>query len=105
MEDRPNRRAPQRMGDVVSQLMARRGYARVLSHHQYDDSWREIVGEEIARQTRTGQLKRSVLEIFVQNSVLMQELTFRKSELLKRLQSQHLSHQIKEIRFKVAAVP
>lgn len=105
MEDRPNRRAPQRMGDVVAQLMARRGYARVLSQDQYNDTWREIVGEDIARQTRTGQLKRSVLEVFVQNSVLMQELTFRKSELLQRLQKQFSDHKIKEIRFKVAAVP
>lgn len=101
MEERPNRIVPQRMGDVVSQLMARRGYGRILAENQYADVWQEIVGDEIARASRVGPLKRSVLEILVQNSVLLQELTFRKSEILNKLRGRFADHRLADLKFRV----
>jgi len=103
VNDRKERREPQRMGDVVAQLMARRGYARVLAQSQYEVVWQEIVGSDIARQTRLGQVHRSVLNVFVQHSVLMQELTFRKLEIVKKLQAALGAQAPKDLRFRVGA--
>lgn len=104
MEERPNRPAPIRMGDVVNQLMARRGYARILSQSQYEDVWHDMVGEAISQRTRVGNLKRSILEVTVENSVLVQELSFRKSELIAKLRNQFPDHPIADIRFRVAPI-
>ena len=37
-------RGPQTIGNVLSELMARRGYARVQSAAAYDAAWREAAG-------------------------------------------------------------
>ena len=37
-------RGPQTIGNVLSELMSRRGYARVQSAAAYDAAWREAAG-------------------------------------------------------------
>ncbi len=78
-------RGPQAIGNVLSELMARRGYARVQSAAAYDAAWREAAGPLAARYTRVGLLRRGTLEVVVANSTLMQELGFQKNALLKSL--------------------
>ena len=45
-------RGPKAIGDVLSELMARRGYARVQSAAAYDAAWREAAGPLAAKYTR-----------------------------------------------------
>jgi hypothetical protein len=56
-------RGPQAIGNVLSELMSRRGYARVQSAAAYDAAWRETAGPLAAAYTRVGQLRRGTLEI------------------------------------------
>jgi predicted nucleic acid-binding Zn ribbon protein len=74
-----------KMADVISELLNRRGYARVRADAAYADAWSEAAGEQMARYTRPGNLRRGVLEVLVANSTLMQELTFQKQAILNRL--------------------
>ena len=87
----------------MPQLMARRGYARLLSHDEFQEAWQEASGT-LSQQSRPGQLRRGVLEIIVSNSVVMQELTFQKRKLLRHL-SERLPHQkIRDLRFTVGTI-
>jgi predicted nucleic acid-binding Zn ribbon protein len=104
VRDRPNRTIPLRMGDVVHQLMMRRGYARVLAASEFHNAWIAIVGESIGKSTRLGALKAHALEIFVENSLLLQELTFRKGDLLQQLQSRFPEHPLRELKFRVGSL-
>lgn len=95
---------PERIGDILAQLMARRGFANVQSAAAWETAWRQAAGEMIARFTRVGPLRGGKLEIVVANSTLVQELSFQKPALLKALATLLPDHTIKDLRFRVGAV-
>jgi predicted nucleic acid-binding Zn ribbon protein len=97
-------RGPQPIGNVLSQLMSRRGYARVQSAAAYDDAWREAAGPLMAAYTRVGQLRRGTLEIVVGNSTLVQELGFQKQALLKSLAQLLPDEGIENLRFRTGSI-
>jgi predicted nucleic acid-binding Zn ribbon protein len=97
-------RGPQTIGNVLSELMARHGYGRVQSTEAYDEAWREAAGPLLAKYTRLGALRRGTLEVVVANSTLVQELGFRKQELLQALANLLPNDGIKELRFRVGSI-
>ncbi|WP_283435511.1 DUF721 domain-containing protein [Neorhodopirellula lusitana] len=94
-------KGPRKIGTVVSQLMSRRGYASVAVEHAMTASVVASVGPQLATSIQIGKLNRGVLQIFVPDSVVMQELTFQKRKMIKRLLKDHPQAKIKDIRFKV----
>ncbi|MEN6367439.1 MAG: DUF721 domain-containing protein [Thermoguttaceae bacterium] len=101
---KPMKRGPQAIGNVLSELMARRGFARVQSAGAYEAAWREAAGAMIARYTRVGPLRRGTLEVIVANSTLVQELGFQKSQLLKNLAELLPDEGIEGLRFRVGNI-
>jgi len=97
-------RGPQAIGNILSELMARRGFARVQSGAAYEAAWREAAGALAAEYTRVGALRRGKLEVVVANSTLMQELLFQKSDLLKNLAQLLPDEGIQDLRFRLGAV-
>jgi predicted nucleic acid-binding Zn ribbon protein len=97
-------RGPQTIGNVLSELMSRRGYARVQSAAAYDAAWREAAGPLVAKYTRVGQLRRGTLEIVVANSTLVQELGFQKQTLLQTLAELLPDEGITNIRFRTGSI-
>ncbi|WP_254512925.1 DUF721 domain-containing protein [Anatilimnocola floriformis] len=104
-DDYRRRRVPvpqaKKMGDVVGQLLVKRGYANVQQAASLDAVWTAAVGERLAPQTKAGQVKRGVLEVFVLNSAVMQELAFVKAKLVKTLATTAADQKIKDIKFRV----
>ena len=97
-----SRKEPPRVGDVLSQLFALRGYGRVRGDRQLHDVWREIAGETIAKQTRVSGVKNGVLQVGVASSALLSELAaFHKASLLERLQSEQPLLKVRDIKFKL----
>jgi predicted nucleic acid-binding Zn ribbon protein len=95
---------PQPIAEVLSDLIARRGYAREQSSAACDEAWRQAAGEMLARHTRCGQVRRGKLEVIVANSILMQEITFQKSQILASLK-QHLPElNITDLKLKVGVI-
>jgi predicted nucleic acid-binding Zn ribbon protein len=97
-------RRPTAIGDVLAELMAKKGFGRVQSARAYEAAWREAAGELLAEHTRLGALRRGVLEVTVGNSTLLQELVFRKGDLLVAVQQQLPEEGIGELRFRLGAV-
>jgi predicted nucleic acid-binding Zn ribbon protein len=97
-------RGPQAIGNVLSELMARRGYARVQSAGAYEAAWREAAGPLVAEYTRVGLLRRGTLEIVVANSTLVQEMGFQKSAMLKSLAELLPDEGIEGLRFRVGTI-
>lgn len=95
---------PRQIGDVLAQLIARRGYARQQSTAAVETAWREAAGEKIAAISRAGQLRRGTLEVLVPNNLLAQELGFQKDELIARLQKLSPEANITKLRFRVGSV-
>jgi predicted nucleic acid-binding Zn ribbon protein len=97
-------RQPQHIGDVLSKLLARRGYARVQSAEALTDAWQRAAGEKRSRQTRATAVRRGVVEVLVANSTLVQEMTFDKADLLRRLCELLPDETIRDLKFRVGPV-
>ena len=97
-------RRPQKVGDIVAELFARRGYARQQALAGYEAAWREAAGEMLARQTRVGTVRRGALEVTVANSVLLQELTFQKHTILGQLSRLLPDERIDNLRLRVGPI-
>jgi predicted nucleic acid-binding Zn ribbon protein len=97
-------RGPQAIGAVLSELMSRRGYARVQSAAACEAAWRDAVGPLAAKYTRVGQVRRGTLEVVVANSTLLQEMGFQKQTLLKNLAALLPDEGIENLRFRVGNI-
>jgi predicted nucleic acid-binding Zn ribbon protein len=97
-------RGPQPIGNVLSELMARQGYARVQSTEALERAWREAAGPLAAKYTRVGKICRGTLEVVVANSTLIQELGFQKEGLLATLAELLPDEQIKNVRFRAGSL-
>lgn len=95
---------PKKLGNVLAQVMQRRGYARIRTAAACDEAWRAAAGERFAPLTEPGDVRRGTLEVVVGNSLLMQELGFEKERILAELQKALPDAGIKNIRFKVGKV-
>jgi predicted nucleic acid-binding Zn ribbon protein len=92
---------PQRIGQVVSDLMAQKGFGRIRGSAALEEAWYTAVGSAAAPYTRPGTLRRGVLEVGVANSTMVQELVFQKAELLLSLRRLLPDSRIKDLRFVV----
>ncbi|MCA9082152.1 MAG: DUF721 domain-containing protein [Planctomycetaceae bacterium] len=93
---------PAQLGDVLSELFARRGYGRAQGDRQLRDAWSAIAGDSIAKQTRVLGLRHGVLQIAVTSSALLSQLvSFQRVELLGQLQTQHPDLKIRDLKFKL----
>jgi len=95
---------PKPIGNVLAQVMQRRGYAQVRTMGERDEAWQAAIGKDLAAMTQIGGIRRGVMEVIVANSLLMQELTFRKEELLAKLQQALPEAGIKQLRFRVGQI-
>jgi predicted nucleic acid-binding Zn ribbon protein len=95
---------PKAIGNILAELMARRGYAQVQAASQCTEAWQQAAGELLARHSRATQIKRGVLEVICSNSTMMQEMSFQKAGLLKRMIELMPGDQIRDLRFRVGSV-
>ena len=96
-------RGPKRLGEVVGRLVARKGYVDDLGEEQRLSAWRDAAGT-LAAHSRPGRMNRGALEVLVRNSVVLQEITFQKANILGRLRERPEWRTLVEIRFKVGTI-
>ena len=60
---------PKPIADILSQLIARRGYARQRSTASLESAWRQAVGEKFAATTPRRPVRRGTLEVTVPNNL------------------------------------
>lgn len=91
---------PRALGELLTELMAKRGFARVQAASQTEAAWREVAGA-LAEQSRVGASRRGVLEVVVGSSLLAQEIGFQKSALLAALKTRLPDEGIRDLRVRV----
>jgi hypothetical protein len=96
--------SPKPMRTVLSQLLAKRGYAQVQSAACTDAAWREAVGVKLAADSRAGNVRRGILNVLVRDSVTLQELSFVKTKAMRVLAQLIPEQQIRDVRFRVGAM-
>jgi len=76
-----------RVGDLLTQAVP--ALAERLLVETICKAWAQIIGPEAARRSRPIALRQSVLEVGVDNSPWLQELTLRGASIASRLQERH----------------
>jgi len=103
--DYRRRRVPVRpakgIGSVMSQLMAKKGYGQIQAAKSCASAWQEAVGSRFENDTRCGSVRRGILEVTVSSSLVLQELTFIKTQLVKQLARLVPEQKITGLKFKV----
>lgn len=95
---------PTPIGNIIPQLMARYGFQREIGSEKLQKAWDGLLGD-LAGKTRLGATKRGTLEVMVPHGVIVQELTFRNSELVAALKSAVPEEKIQRIRYVIGTLP
>lgn len=98
------RRRPKRSADIISQMMARQGYAQSKSNDELNEAWEIAAGPKFIKNTKAARINRGTLEVFVASSAAMNQLSFQKRQLLSAMQQQLPQNKIKDLRFKLGNV-
>ncbi len=97
-------RAPKKIGNVLAQLITKRGYGRIQSAQDFTAVWQTAAGPTLSPFTQPGTLKRGKLEVTVTNSAVIQELTFQKQHILKELRQQLPDAKVTDLRFRIGQI-
>lgn len=93
----------QKIGTLLGQLMARRGYSQASATEELFSSVAEVVGPGIAEAVQVGNLRAGVLHLYVTDSVTLQELNFQKRQILKRIQKDFPTSKVSDLKFRIQA--
>ena len=99
-------RGPEKLSNILADLVIRRGYARQVAASAFQDAWAAAVDSRLAGSSRPGNVRRGVLEVTVKNSIVMQELTFQKRQILKKMNEEVAGddRSIRDIRFRIGSL-
>jgi predicted nucleic acid-binding Zn ribbon protein len=89
---------------VLAQLITARGYGRIQADADFTATWQKAAGETLAQYSIPGRLKRGVLEVIASNSMVVQELTFQKQQILDVLRDQCPDAKIRNVKFRIGAI-
>ena len=72
---------------VVERFIQNRGLEGKLRERNLKNGWDEIVGEPISSHTRPDAIRFGTLHVLVDSSTWLQQLTFLKPELMRKIES------------------
>src|SRR6185436_13232385 len=98
-------RMPHRIGSLINDLLALRGYAQSDTSLERQQAWQAIVGPNLASYSLAGDVRRGVLNVVVANSTVLQEITLRKTQILAGLCERLRDQNIRDLRLRVGALP
>ena len=98
-------RGPEPLRDILSSLFTSRGWGRRQGRLHLEKAWAEAVGPDHAAHTRVAVLRRGVLEVIVDSSVLLQELAhYHKRRLLEALRGRLPNIPLTDLRFRAGVL-
>jgi len=93
-----------RLGDVLSGLLQKRGYGRPLALQSWREAWARVAGARLAARSRVAGYRDGTLTVEVASAAQRYELeSFHGSELLGRLQKDPSSAGVRRLVFRVGS--
>jgi len=90
-------RKPQRLGDILGEVLKDQGLEPRIRQHRVLAYWEEFVGKEIARRTKATAIDRGTLFVVVENAIWMQELHMLKEQIKEQINKRLGSEEVKKI--------
>ncbi len=87
-------------GNVLKKLLKKKRFYQKNKYGALSEAWEEVVGEDIASETKIVSYKHGRVRVEVSSSVLLQELSgFMKDRILRELKQTSGGEDVSEIRF------
>lgn len=93
------RKQPTNLTGTLPEIMRDKGWELKLDQHRVFVDWERLVDKEIASRARPLKVVRDVLWLEVENSAWMQQLQFRKIELLETMNEYLQLARFSDLRF------
>ncbi len=90
----------QNLGETIQATLESLGIKQKVEQYSAMSRWEEIVGEKISKITTPEKIQKNTLIVKVDNAPWRAELTFRKKEILEKIQKTTNSDSIKNILFR-----
>jgi predicted nucleic acid-binding Zn ribbon protein len=91
---------PVPIGAALKDLTRRLGISRTLTEYSVITSWKELVGEKIARVALPQRIEKGILFVSVASAPWRAELTMRRREILEMINAKTGTKVLKDIRFR-----
>jgi predicted nucleic acid-binding Zn ribbon protein len=98
--EKRTRSGPVSTAAALKELAQRLRIARTLSEYEVLTSWRELVGDQVARVAVPERIERGILFVSVSNPSWRSELTMRRLEIRELINQAVGNKVVKEIRFR-----
>ncbi|MEW6535314.1 MAG: DUF721 domain-containing protein [Candidatus Auribacterota bacterium] len=96
---------PEQVSNLLEGILKQLGIEEKFSASRVLDQWLDIVGSQVAANTKPHKVEKDVLFVYVSNSSWLMELTrFYKKTILKNIQEKTGTNTIKDIVFKLGPV-
>ena len=102
IHQRRSRLVAKPIGTVLRRVLASSGYGETQAVAQLPAAWKQVVGAELAQLSRPGNVSRGSLQVHVANSATMQEVHFRKKQILAALQKQVGTLKVTDLKIRVS---
>ena len=89
------------IGEVIQSIFTKLEGAANPFQEDVESLWKELVGQDGFRHSRPVAIRRKILNVLVDNSGWMQELSMRKRGILKGLKRKLGRDRISEINFRI----
>ncbi len=96
-----NWRGAKPIGNVITDLLTQNGLGQPQANSELHEAWRKIVGPIVQDSSRPGRVRNGVLEVFVGNSTVNQELNFRQHEIVAEIAKQLPKYKITGLKIRV----
>lgn len=105
MSDKRGANPLQPVGPVVAQLLRRLGLDRRFEEYRAVEGWADVVGPQIAAQSRAAAVRDGVLFVEVASNVWMQELGLLRDTIAERLNAHLGAPLVRKIVLSIAQEP
>ncbi|MFZ3072589.1 MAG: DUF721 domain-containing protein [Thermodesulfobacteriota bacterium] len=95
---------PVRLNAAIKDAFPNLGLETLLMEHEIRKNWQRIIGDSLSRKTLPARLRNKTLCVSVSSSAWMNELSFHKKEILKKINEMLGKTVVAEIIFKPGSV-
>ena len=95
-----HKRVPEPIEKILNDVLTHYNLKNKTEQYEAVEVWEEIVGEQIAKISDAEKVEDGVLFVSVTNAPWRAELSFRKKDILKKIEAKIGKDKIKSIRFK-----
>jgi hypothetical protein len=91
--------APEKIDGLINSFLSDRGYSSVCKEYDIIQKWGDIVGNKVASNSECLKVDNGILYVSVISSSWRQEMTFLKTEILRKIKTNFNCQSIEDIIF------